>query len=292
MRRAATSELGDRSTYIGASDFATLVGVNPYSSPLDLYRRLTGEGTDDAGDAARIGLLLEPVIVAEYEYQTGTRTFRRNEFRHPVHEWIRVHPDRLVIGKPGLMDAKASAWAHGYGDPGTDAVPPSVRVQMVVLMGVTRREWADVALFRGTRGLDVYRVPADATLYHALIEEAVRFWDEHVGPRIPPPVDGSESYSRYLSERYPADDGTEMVATPEQALLIEGLAEAKADEKVAGERVKLAQQRIQEVMGEATGLVSPAGRVTWKQQTRAAHVVAESTFRAFRYIPPKAEEAA
>lgn len=289
-----TSDLGDRTTYIGASDFAALVGVNPYQSALDLYRRLHDGIETPAGEAAEIGLELEPIICRLYERRTGRKLIRRNEYVHPEHDWIRVHPDRLIVGEPGLMDAKSSEWAHGWGEPGTDEVPPMVRVQMVVLCGVTERAWAEPVLFRGTRRLEVYRVMADPDLYEALVAEAVRFREEHWLPGVPPPVDGSEAYGRYLAERFPKDDGTEMVATPEQALLVEELADAKAAVKAAETRARLAQQRIEEVMGEATALLSPAGRVTWKQQTRAAHVVAESTFRAFRFTPAKGaqEEAA
>lgn len=290
-----TSELGDRTTYIGASDFSTLIGVNPYQSALDLYLRLHDGIEKPAGEAAEIGLALEPIICRLYEQRTGRRLIRRNEYVHPEHEWIRVHPDRLVVGEDGLMDAKSSEWAHGWGDPGTDQVPPMVRVQMVVLCGVANKAWAEPVLFRGTRRLEVYRVEADPAMYEALVAEAVRFREEHWLPGVPPPVDGTEAYGRYLAERYPKDDGTELVATPEQALLVEELAAAKAALKAAKDREELAGQRIKDVMGEATALLSPVGRVTWKQQTRAGYVVPDSTFRKLDFRAAKGaqqEEAA
>ena len=299
---ARTCDLGDRTTYLGATDIAAIVGVSPYRSPLDVYREKVEGVTGEVSHVMRWGLLMEDAICQEAEAARGYRLVRRNEMRHPDHPFIRIHPDRLVVGQPGLFDAK-STWSHGgYGEPGDDdpdagvlaPVPPHVRVQMTVYTGVSRREWADVGVVRYRPPLALYRVRHDAALYEACVAEAVRFWHEHVLAKVPPPVDGSEAYGRYLAERFPADDGTELVATPEQALLVEELADAKAAVKAAEARARLAQQRIEEVMGEATALLSPAGKVTWKQQTRAAHVVAESTYRAFRFTPAKGaqEEAA
>lgn len=292
--RARTSDLGDRTTYLGATDMGALIGVDPYKTALDVWRRVV-EGYDPpAGEAAEIGLALEPVICDLYERRHGARLVRRNEYRHPEHDWLRVHPDRLVVGEDAVMDAKASMFATGYGEPETDQVPPSVRCQMVTLCGVMSKARAYVAVFRGTRGIERYVVPADPALYDALVAEAVRFREEHWLPGVPPPVDGSEAYGRYLAERYPRDDGTELVATPEQALLVEELAAAKAASKAAKAREELAGQRIKDAMGEATALLSPAGRVTWKQQTRASYVVDEVTFRKLDFRPAKGaqEEAA
>lgn len=287
-----TSDLGDRAAYLGSTDIAAIVGVSPYRSPVDVWREKVEGVTTPVSDVMRWGLLMEQAICDEYAAATGYRLVRRNEVTHPEHAFIRIHPDRLVVGEPGIFDAKSTWQPGGYGEPGTDQVPPHVRVQMTVYLGMLRREWADVGVVRYRPPLGIYRVAFDPTLYAAVIGEAVRFWREHIDTRVPPPVDGSDAYGRYLAERYPADDGTELVATAEQALLVEELAAAKAAVRDSEARARLAQHRIEEVMGDATALLSPAGRVTWKQQTRAAHVVAESTFRSFRFSPAKAQEEA
>lgn len=295
-----TSDLGDRTSYLGATDIAAIVGVSPYRSPLDVYREKVEGVTSEVSHVMRWGLLMEDAICQEAEGARGYRLVRRNEAVHPEHPFIRIHPDRLVVGQPGLFDAK-STWDHGgYGEPGDDdpesgrlaQVPPHVRVQMTIYTGVLRRKWADVGVVRYRPPLALYRVNHDPALYVACVGEAVRFWHEHIVAKVPPPVDGSEGYQRYLTDRFPKDDGTERVATPEQSLLVEELAAAKAAESAAKKRAELAQQRIEEVMGEATALLSSAGKVTWKQQTRGSYVVAEATFRAFRFTPAKGKEEA
>jgi putative phage-type endonuclease len=285
-----TSDLGDRTKYIGASDMGALIGVSPYASAIDVWRRLVEGATDTAGEPARIGLLLEPVIVQEYEHQTGYVTRRQNLVKHPDYPWLVGHPDRIIVGEPGLMDAKASAYATGYGEPGTDEVPPAVRVQMAMYMGLTRRLWADVAMFKGTTGLSIYRVHHDADLYSRLISVAVDFWEHNVLGKLPPPVDGSDGYRKYLADRFPVDSGTEMVATPEVALLVEALIDAQAAAKVASARVELAKNQLKDVMGEASTLLATAGKVTWKMQAASSYTVERKAERVLRCYPAKGTE--
>jgi predicted phage-related endonuclease len=40
-----TSDLGDRTSYLGATDIAAIVGVSPWAAPIDVYRAKV-EGTD------------------------------------------------------------------------------------------------------------------------------------------------------------------------------------------------------------------------------------------------------
>jgi putative phage-type endonuclease len=270
LPRRTTSDLGDRTTYIGATDIAAIVGVSPWAAPIDVYRAKV-EGIDkDAGNAARLGLLLEPIIVEEYERQEGVKTRRLNEVTHRAYPWLKGHPDRIVVGQPGIMDAKAYLHSQReWGEPGTADVPPHVTVQMQVYMGLMGRAWADVVLFSGSLPLKVYRVPADPVLYDQLVAVAVEFWERHVLLRVPPVVDGTDSYRRYLEQRYPRDEEKEVVATPETALLVDEWAGLMNTAAAIDKRIDLVRNRIIETMADATVLLAPGGKVTNKPVPRA-----------------------
>jgi putative phage-type endonuclease len=265
-----TSDLGDRTQYLGATDIAAIVGVSPWAAPIDVYRSKV-EGTDkDAGNAARLGLLLEPIIVEEYERQEGVKTRRLNEVTHRAYPYIKGHPDRIVVGTDGIMDAKAYLHSQReWGEPGTADVPPHVTVQMQVYMGLMGRAWADVVLFSGSLPLKVYRVPADPVLYDQLIVVAMDFWERHVLLRVPPVVDDSASYRRYLEEKFPRGEDKEVVATPETALLVDEWADLMAQAADIDKRIDLVRNRIIETMADATVLLAPGGRVTNKPVPRA-----------------------
>lgn len=267
-----TQDLGDRRTYLGASDVGAIIGVSPFTSPIELWQLKVGQTEQDVSDAMRMGTLLEDAVCQLYEERTGYRTQRRNApYIHPDHDFIQGHVDRIIVGERGGMDSKVSAYGPGYGEEGTDQVPPHVRVQMALYMGLSERTWWDVALLRDMR-LRVYRLHHDPELYGQLVAVAVDFWHEHVQTGIPPAIDGTEEYRRFLSARFPADDGLEMVATPELALLVDELAGVKQDAKHLETRQTLIENRIRAAMGDASVLLAPAGKVTWKKNKDSARI--------------------
>lgn len=283
-----TQDLGDRRTYIGASDVAAIIGVSPFSSPIELWQLKVGQAEQDVNDAMRMGTLLEDAVCQLYEQREGVVTHRRNApYIHPVHPFIQGHVDRLVVGHRIGMDSKTSLYAPGYGEDGSDQVPPHVRVQMQVYMGLSGRDRWDVALLRDMR-LRVYHLKHDQDLYEGLIAEAVKFWHEHVLTGIPPAIDGTEEYRRYLSGRFPTDDGIEMVATPELALVCEELAAAQEAAKAAELHVDLLKNRLRDAMGTASVLLSPAGKATWKYQKGSSYTVERKPGRTFKFTASKA----
>lgn len=282
-----SSNLGDRTKYLGASDIAAIIGVSPYCSPIELWQQKLGLLTVDESPYMRAGTVLEDSIVTLYEDRTGYRTQRRNlPYIHEDHPFLQGHVDRIVIGEPGLMDAKASAYGPGYGEPGTDQVPPHIRVQMTMYTGLTGRAWADVALLRNLR-LDLFRVEHDGSLYAQLVAVAVDFWHEHVVKQVPPEVDGTEEYRRFLSGRFPADDGAEIVATPEVALLVDELADVQREGDAIERREELLKNRIREAMGGASVLLAPGGKVTWKKNKDSVRTDWQLVAESLRSHAPK-----
>lgn len=282
-----STDLGDRTKYLGASDLAAIIGVSPYCSPIELWQQKVGLLTVEESPYMRAGTVLEDSIVTLYEERTGYRTQRRNApYIHDEYGFIQGHVDRIVVAEPGLMDAKASAYGPGYGEPGTDQVPPHIRVQMTTYTGLTGRAWADVALLRNLR-LDLFRVEHDGTLYAQLVAVAVDFWHEHVVKQVPPEVDGTEEYRRFLSGRFPVDDGGEIVATPEVALLVDELAEVGRAIGDMERREELVKNRLREAMGDASVLLAPGGKVTWKKNKDTVRTDWQLVAEALRGHAPK-----
>lgn len=282
-----TTGLGDRTTYLGASDLAAIIGVSPYCSPIELWQQKVGLLTVPESEAMRAGTVLEDSIVTLYEERTGYRTQRRAApYVHDEYPFIQGHVDRIVVAQPGLMDAKASAYGPGYGEPGTDQVPPHIRVQMTTYTGLTGRAWADVALLRNLR-LDLFRVEHDGTLFAQLVAVAVDFWNEHVIKQVPPEIDGTAEYRRFLSDRFPADDGTEMVATPEVALLVDELAAVQAEGDAIEKREELLKNRLRDAMGTSTVLLAPGGKVTWKKNKDSVRTDWQLVAESLRSHAPK-----
>jgi putative phage-type endonuclease len=255
--------MDERRSYLGATDAAAVLGLSPYRAPIDVWLEKRGESDGvQPTQRMRLGQLLEAAIADAYAEETG-RTLRRvGTVRHKRYPFLAGHPDRLVVGEPGVFEAKASASTRGYSD---DDVPPHVRVQAIWYTGLTNRLWCDVGLLAGM-GLRIVRVEHDAALYTDLVDAAVEWWQCHIAGGEEPAPDGTESYRRHLTAKFPLDSGTELVATPEQQLLADELYTATADVKAAEQRKTAIENRLRAAMGDATTLIGPGFRCTWKQQ--------------------------
>lgn len=264
--RAPMDEQAERRTYIGGPAVAAIVGVSPWQTPIDVYRFAVGlDDGPEVNERMRLGLILEQAIADAYTEATDRNLRRIGLVRHKAFPFLGGHPDRMVVGESGIVEMKASASSYGY----TEAdVPVHVRVQVTWYMGLTARSWCDVVLLAGM-SIRIVRVEFDHALYEALVEAAVRFWREHIEAGVEPEPDGSDAYRRHLAAKFPHSMDVELVATPEQALLVDELRTAEQARVEAERHESEVENRIRAAMGDAAVLIAPGGRITWKQQAPA-----------------------
>lgn len=255
----------ERRKGLGATDVAAIVGVSPYRSPIEVYREKLGlEEPFEMSERMRWGQLLQDAVKQGYEEQTGRRLFERAApLRHKTHRILYGHPDYYVYGEPGLLEVKTAVSRRGWDE---DSAPAHVRVQCQWYLGLSGRAWCDIALLSSTSTLTVIRIAHDPELYEALVLAAVRFWRDHVETRVEPPPDASEAYRRHLAEKFPRSSDIQLIATPEQVLLIDELRAADAAEKAAKRHVDELENRIRAAMADAAELISPDGRITYRTE--------------------------
>lgn len=189
-----TTQVEARRGWIGASDVPAIVGVSPWKDAFSLWAEKTGKvPAADAGDAAKWGNLLEPVILQCTQDALGRRVVKSTgTFAHPDLACVRANPDGFVEvcrrGEP-LVEAKSTSISEGWGEPGTDQVPESVLVQVTMQMRCTGSAFAHVArLFHsfGHPDFSLYTVAFSKSLADALDEACGEFWDNHVQKDTPP----------------------------------------------------------------------------------------------------------
>ena len=93
--------LQERTKGIGGSDVATVLGLNPYKTPLSLWEEKTGKTKgSQAGEAAYWGTTLEDVVAKEFSKRTGMKIQRVN-FLLSTGEggWMRGNIDRAIVNE-------------------------------------------------------------------------------------------------------------------------------------------------------------------------------------------------
>ena len=102
-----------RRTGIGGSDAGAICGLNPYSSPLDVYFNKTGEAPEtEDNEAMRQGRDLEEYVARRFTEETGLKVRRSNQmYRSIEHPFMIADIDRLIIGEDAGLECKtANDW--------------------------------------------------------------------------------------------------------------------------------------------------------------------------------------
>lgn len=207
---------------IGASDAGSILGLDKYRSPLDVWQELRGETVrKPAGEPAEWGQLLEPIVRGVYSARTGRLVVvPENSSLHG--DWLRATPDGLVVMNAddeltdGLLQVKTcSAYLADEWDSGK--VPPKYEVQGRVEMAVTRTPWVDFACLIGGQRLVITRIERDEKLESNILRDLHEFWSR-VQSGIMPEVDASDAWQAWASKRMGGDVVLE--ATDDDASLL------------------------------------------------------------------------
>ncbi len=182
-----------RKTGIGGSDAGAICGLNPYSSPMKVFRDKTAEEAEEPdNETIRIGNDLEQYVAGRFMEATGLKVRRSNYmYRSKEHPYMIADVDRLVVGEDAGLECKtvsaynADKWADGK-------IPPHYAMQCYHYMAVTgKRTWYIAAVILG-REFVYHKLTWEESLIQQLIEAEGQFWNNHIMEHIIPAPDGSK----------------------------------------------------------------------------------------------------
>lgn len=259
----------DELKLIGGSDAAAIARVHPYKKPIDVWRRIVEGHEVEQTAPMRRGIMLEPVIRQMFQEETQLQLLGPRSLRSEKRDWLRASLDDVAImpdGEEQVVEFKSvnARQAQRYGE-GPDEIPDEHICQVQFYLGVTGWSLAHLAALIGGDELRHYRLIADADLQQVLFEACERFWVDHIKTRRPPEADGSDGYSEWIdqhfSNRRPDFIQADEVAT-RAALEYQSHCESA---KVHEEKAKLARQKLELIIGEASGIEGNFGRISFKR---------------------------
>ncbi|WPM94291.1 RecE-like recombination exonuclease [Arthrobacter phage Marchesin] len=306
-RRNRMAWLRARRSGLGASDTATILGLNHYGTALEVWQEktsLTAPDDSELSDAAEWGNILEhPVAVQTVKKypELGKIIPTPGLLAHPEHRWMLATVDRLLVPRrvksprvQSILEVKTTT-SRNHRANWVDGVPPaSIQVQVQQQLAVTGLPFAWVACWlRDTAQLcEPVRVNRSEEVIEQLIRYGGIWWRDHIeGGLRPEPTFGDHAQ---LGGLWPADAKADAVtAGPELEQVVADLIDAKRRLSQAEEDEDRAAFALKTAMKERTGIVDAAGEllVTWKPQTsrridskalRAAHPEIAAEFS-----PPK-----
>jgi len=196
--------LADRN-FISASILAQVVGLSQWGAKLSAYVSITEPPDSQDSPAMEAGRALEEGIARwaceRHGLDEPTMNGRR-VYVHPEHDFIRCTPDVFTGGDWGL-EVKTTSWTdypelpHGElgvidmssgGRVDGKPFPADALCQSLLCMEITgARVWyIAVGVLRWGCELRVYRLERSPGEQQWLIDEAAKFWREHIEARIAP----------------------------------------------------------------------------------------------------------
>ena len=240
---------------IGASECGAVLGVDPYTTPYELWLIKTGRMVKDVAneEAVIMGHMLEPVIAKRYAQLTQQKVARVNAaYRHKQYPHMLCHLDRKIIGKRKAVEIKtANPFSTMWGEAGTDEVPLHYIAQVQHQLAVTGWEENDLIVFRGTTDLRIYPFKRDEDTIQLITDKVNHFWNYHILRDIPP----AATTRGDLKHMYPMNNGNfiEINDAIESTLMI--LQNKKDDIKAITNEKEALEKTIIEFIADHDGII-------------------------------------
>lgn len=260
-------------TAVGASEVGALLGCDPWTTPLQLYRRKLGlEPAKPDNVAMALGRALEgPVVDLARERIPLLIRRNRRTFAASRDAALFATPDAFV-GRDRLLEVKVVGLRSG--DAFDDELPCRTKLQVQAQLAVTGREAGWVAQLVGTE-LRLTLVEGDTDVQATIVSAAHAFRELHLEPAIPPdPLTWDERWADLLLRMADVPDvdvlaGGAIQEAGDRILVVRELQAQLEDE------VRLLREELLGALADGHGsrlvgtgwkaaLQVNAGRVDWK----------------------------
>ena len=262
--------LQHRQSGIGSSEVATIVGLNPWETPYQLWRRKLGiDPPKQETFAMKAGHYLEDAVAQFWHDETGQDIIKRSAVDWIIvnadKPYMRVSPDRTywLAGMPhsndnkGILECKTTQMSI---DP--DDIPKHWFCQVQYQLGVAELEQGSLAWLCSGREFGYKNLSLVPDFYGWLVDEVERFWTDNIqGKQEPTAANVQDVLLKYNRHT----DGKIVEVNDEIFAAYKSLKELKDELSSIEERKAELEDKIKLGFGDAEA-ISYGGQTiaTWK----------------------------
>lgn len=187
--------LAQREKGIGSSEVGTILGVNPFQTPYQLWRRKKGmDAPLQENEAMRAGHILEGAVATYFQEETGREVIKASAGDwlavDKEKEYLRVSPDRTywLEGKRSKDNKAILECKTTQLDIDADEVPMHWYVQLMYQIGVMNYQQGSLAWLTRGRKFGYKDIVFDADFYAYMVEQLTKFWVDYIQGDQEPPV--------------------------------------------------------------------------------------------------------
>lgn len=279
-----------RARGIGGSDIASiagpLLGFKAWGSPWEVYLTKTGQLATAAPNARmKYGAMVEEAVCRAWAEAKGyefvqwdgkplpsdrptvpTVIWKPPPLAHKDSPEVRGSPDALLVMPDGtfwILEVKTTGVeSRYYWQP---EPPMHVLVQGQWYCGVLASHGyvvggvVTLCEINHDEPLE-WRHEFRPRLFERLARIGVDFWQRHVVPQVPPPLDGSTACHKHVEGRHRREKGSVMRAGPLEEMIVAEYLKAAADAERAEEVLEASKAAIKAAMGPAETMEAKAAK--------------------------------
>lgn len=259
----------DRQTYIGSSDTAAILNIDPWRTELDAYLDKVQprvEITDP--DKLRVlnrGKRMEPYVIDLLAEETGLEIVRRGErYIDTEYNFLAAEIDAEAASGENIEIKTVSPFkAKEWGEQQSDEIPVHYAAQAMHAMMITGRALCIFGVLIGADDFRIYRIERDDVTIAAIRAKEIAFW-KRVQDRNPPDPSTVSDVFRLFGTH---DSGAAIAANDAIQADVLALKSLNADAKILESLIALREERIKLYMGDAAILtMNGTPSITWKEQ--------------------------
>jgi putative phage-type endonuclease len=272
MARNAKKEkawLEARRKHVTSTDVACIMGIpGAFASAMDVYLEKQELLAKDEKPKAILeaGIRLQPIILEWYADKLGVAIEHADPYdlvvcaEHPV---LAASLDaRRLEGDKRPVDAKNVRFRdEQWGEDGSPDFPERYIMQAHVQMLATDTKTFDLAVLFSGCDHGWFTVEEDPERSAAIIEAAESFWKDNVLAGVPPPVDGSSAWTKFLASR---KRKLEFEPTPEDRELALQLRDVRRIRCEYEANEETLANQIKALMGDYEVMKGDFGRISFR----------------------------
>lgn len=272
-------DASDRRGYVGGSEIAAVLNLEPYGCARRLWYQKTGQMQDRSfreTGPMRVGTVMEGWIADQVEEKYGFKLRRKAAVQGMEHEV--AHLDRHIVAMdergPGVLEIKCigreSYWKWFF-----DGVPQAYVLQLQWYMRLTGWKWGAIAAWNrehdGDGEVKLYEFTYDDDLMAMVSERVDEFWQRVTDRNPPPPLnprdtrcDGCEFGATCRDEEWANVGGDER--RDDLVQIVQQYAEARAILKTAEEHKEQCQSRLANALGDTATAYTGSYKISYAPQ--------------------------
>lgn len=201
--RAEWLEYRNGQFMVGGSNIGTILGLNPYETPLAYWLRVKSGEEEMPKSSLYRGQFMEDGIARWFEQETGLKVVKKSGEISVFHndkypEYIQVAPDREIFSKDTgisgprpILEIKDTRLIVDFDDDST--VPDEWFAQVQLQMAVMERPAAYLAINDGSKQMKTRLIHYDADFAAEIIRQACEWVERHIiGGEQPAPINGKD----------------------------------------------------------------------------------------------------